>query len=88
MAGLTPEFPKIYLDLGYVEANLKATGPVDILSDYRKYREYIKGGDESNEEALEDFEEFCRTVGAQVHGNKDADIVFRQQGKKRDLDPE
>ena len=43
MAGLTPLFPDIYLNLGYVEASLKATGPVDILSDYRKYRQYIMG---------------------------------------------
>ena len=75
MAGLTPLFPKIYLNLGYVEANLKATGPVDILSDYRKYRQFIMGEDEDHEEALYDFEEFCRTVGAQVWSNKEADVV-------------
>ena len=66
MAGLTPLFPDIYLNLGYVEANLKATGPVDILSDYKKYSQYIMGEDMQHEEALGDFEEFCRTVGAQV----------------------
>ena len=75
MAGLTPLFPDIYLNLGYVEANLKATGPVDILSDYRKYRQFIMGEEERYEEALYDFEEFCRTVGAQVWANKEADVV-------------
>ena len=70
MAGLTPLFPDIYLNLGYVEANLKATGPVDILSDYKKYSQYIMGEDMQYEEALCDFEEFCRTVGAQVLTNQ------------------
>eukprot|EP00090_Calanus_glacialis_P007925 TRINITY_DN16316_c0_g1_i1.p1 TRINITY_DN16316_c0_g1~~TRINITY_DN16316_c0_g1_i1.p1 ORF type:complete len:931 (+),score=202.36 TRINITY_DN16316_c0_g1_i1:124-2793(+) len=75
MAGMTQQFPEIYLDLGYIEANLKATGPVDLLSDYRKYSEQIMGESGQHEEALSDFEEFCRTVGAKVSANKDADII-------------
>ena len=75
MGGLTPLFPDIYLNLGYVEANLKATGPVDILSDYRKYKMFIMGEDFEHEEALQDFEDFCRTAGAKMQGNNDTDIV-------------
>ena len=36
-------FPQIYLDLSFVEAMLKANGPVDLLNDYRKYEEHIMG---------------------------------------------
>ena len=75
MAGMTQLFPEIYLDLGYIEANLKATGPVDLLSDYRRYHDQIMGEGGQHEEALSDFEEFCRTVGAKVSANKDADII-------------
>ena len=75
MAGMDQLFPEIYLDLGYIEVNLKATGPVDLLSDYRKYSEQIMGESGQHTEALSDFEEFCRTVGAKVSSNKDADII-------------
>ena len=56
MAGMTQQFPEIYLDLGYIEANLKATGPVDLLSYYRRYHEQIMGESGHHEDALSDFE--------------------------------
>ena len=71
LAGLTPLFSDIYLDLGFVEANLKATGPVDLLSDYKRYREYIIGEAMEHDDALTDFEEFCRTVGSQAKIKKE-----------------
>ena len=36
-------FSKIYLDLGFVEAMLKATSSVDLLNDYKRYGEHIIG---------------------------------------------
>ncbi len=36
-------FPEIYLNLGFVESMLKASGPVDLLNDYKKYEEHIMG---------------------------------------------
>ncbi len=36
-------FPKIYLDLSFVEAMLKATSSVDLLNDYKRYGEQIIG---------------------------------------------
>lgn len=36
-------FPKIFLDLSFVEAVLKANGPVDLLNDYKKYEDQIMG---------------------------------------------
>ena len=36
-------FPKIYLDLKFILAKLRATGPSDLLNDYRKYVDYISG---------------------------------------------
>ena len=36
-------FPKIYLDLGFIEAMLKATSSVDLLNDYKRYGEHIIG---------------------------------------------
>ena len=36
-------FPKIYLELSFVGAMLKANGPVDLLNDYKKFEEQIMG---------------------------------------------
>ena len=36
-------FPKIYLDLNFVESMLKATSSVDLLNDYKRYGEQIIG---------------------------------------------
>ena len=74
-AGLASLFPDIFLDLGYVEANLKAGVAVELLANYRKYGVEIMGARGEREEALADFEEFCRVVGAQVGGSPGADIV-------------
>jgi len=75
MAGMESLFPDIYLDLGYVEAMLKAVGPVDLLNDYRKYGHIIAGEEDQHDEALADFEEFARTVGVAVSSRTDADII-------------
>jgi apoptotic protease-activating factor len=42
-AQMMSEFPKLYLDLDFVGAKLKVTGPGDILVDYKKYRVFIIG---------------------------------------------
>lgn len=34
-------FPKIYLNLQFISAKLRATGPSDLLNDYRKYEDFI-----------------------------------------------
>ena len=44
----------------------RATGPVELLSDYRKYGHLIQGMDGQHAETLADFAEFCRTVGSKV----------------------
>lgn len=36
-------FPKIYLNLGFVESMMKATSSVDLLNDYKRYGEHIIG---------------------------------------------
>lgn len=36
-------FPRIYLNLSFVENMLKASGPVDLLNDYKKYEQHIMG---------------------------------------------
>jgi hypothetical protein len=38
------EFPKLYLDLEFIGAKLKVTGPGDLLVDYKKYGSFITGG--------------------------------------------
>ena len=40
-AQMLSEFPGLYLDLEFVGAKLKATGPADLLVDYKKYRTLI-----------------------------------------------
>ena len=40
-AQMWSEFPELYLDLEFVGAKLKATGPGDLLVDYKKYRKFI-----------------------------------------------
>jgi hypothetical protein len=47
-AQMWSEFPGLYLDLEFVGAKLKATGPGDLLVDYKKYRRFITR-DVSNE---------------------------------------
>ena len=74
-AGMHQLFPDIYLDLGFVEASLKATGPVDLLADYRKYGAAIAGTEGQHGETLADFAEFCRTVGTKVSSSPEADTV-------------
>ena len=74
-AGMLQLFPEIYLDLGFVEASLKATGPVDLLADYRKYGAAIAGTESQHAETLADFAEFCRTVGTKVSASPEADTV-------------
>lgn len=34
-------FPRIYLNLSFISSKLRATGPSDLLNDFRKYRDYI-----------------------------------------------
>ena len=36
-------FPSVYLNLSFVESMLKASGPVDLLNDYKKYERHIMG---------------------------------------------
>jgi len=42
-AEYTEMFPKAYLNLHFISAKLRATGPSDLLNDYRKYGDYISG---------------------------------------------
>lgn len=42
-AEYTEYFPRVYLDLPFISAKLRATGPSDLLSDFRKYKDYILG---------------------------------------------
>ena len=34
-------FPKLYFDLDFVGTKLRVTGPSDLLSDYRKYGDFL-----------------------------------------------
>ena len=43
-AEYTHLFPEIYLNLDFISAKLRATGPSDLLNDFRKYEDYIRGG--------------------------------------------
>lgn len=40
-AEYTEFFPLVYLNLSFVSAKLRATGPSDLLNDFRKYKDYI-----------------------------------------------
>ena len=62
-------FPKIYLDLSFVEALLKSSSctSVDLLNDYKRYEEYLIGYNEEYIDMLQDFEAFTRTIGAFVN---------------------
>jgi APAF-1 helical domain len=41
--GCSHLFPQIYLNLNFIAAKLRATGPSDLLNDFRKYVDYISG---------------------------------------------
>lgn len=68
-------FPKIYLDLSFVEAMLKATSSVDLLNDYKRYGDQIIGLNDEYLQDLEDYEAFARTVGALVSTTQHTDII-------------
>ncbi len=68
-------FPRIYLDLGFIEAVLKANGPVDLLNDFKKYEDQIMGESKEFMEELNDYESFARTVGAVVNTAPQSDII-------------
>ena len=40
-AEYTEFFPRVNLNLSFVSAKLRATGPSDLLNDFRKYKDYI-----------------------------------------------
>ena len=40
-AEYTELFPRVYLNLSFISAKLHATGPSDLLNDFRKYKDYI-----------------------------------------------
>jgi hypothetical protein len=42
-AEMWSEFPNLYLDLEFIGAKLKVTGPGDLLVDYKKYSRFITG---------------------------------------------
>ncbi|KAJ9575328.1 hypothetical protein L9F63_025720, partial [Diploptera punctata] len=74
-AEMWSEFPKLYLDLEFIGAKLKITGPGDLLVDYKKYRKHITAGDENREAVFEDFERFIRSHGLDLHRFQDIDII-------------
>ncbi|KDR14803.1 Apoptotic protease-activating factor 1 [Zootermopsis nevadensis] len=69
------EFPKLYLDLEFIGAKLKVTGPLHILVDYRKYSAFIVGDDEHLTSVLQDFEQFVQSRGLDLHKYQNTDIV-------------
>jgi len=62
-AEYTHLFSEIYLNLDFISAKLRATGPSDLLNDFRKYEDYIRGGSEENLPRMEDYTRFIRTSG-------------------------
>ncbi|XP_037087040.1 apoptotic protease-activating factor 1-like isoform X3 [Pollicipes pollicipes] len=60
-AGRYELFPSLYFSLAFVGNKLRATGPSDLLNDYRKYAAFLdQGGKDSRRR---DFENFVRTAG-------------------------
>ncbi|PSN50314.1 hypothetical protein C0J52_10118 [Blattella germanica] len=68
-------FPKLYLDLEFVGAKLKYTGPGDVLVDYKKYNQLITNGGELHKAILRDFERFVQKHGLDLHKYHDMDII-------------
>uniref|UniRef100_A0A1B6CRK5 APAF-1 helical domain-containing protein n=1 Tax=Clastoptera arizonana TaxID=38151 RepID=A0A1B6CRK5_9HEMI len=70
-------FPKLYLEnLEFIEAKLRAVGPADLLSDYKKYREYItEKWDLKNMDKIRDFEWFVEWAGQSIKRLDHVDIV-------------
>ncbi|KAK0169016.1 hypothetical protein PV327_002765 [Microctonus hyperodae] len=55
------EFPKIYLDLNFLQAKIHNSGINDLLIDYQIYRKYITNHDESMEENVLNLENFVQS---------------------------
>lgn len=62
-AEYTELFPQIYLNLPFISAKLRATGPSDLLNDFRKYKDYISEASGRNSQRVEDYTHFIRTCG-------------------------
>lgn len=74
-AQMWSEFPELYLDLEFVGAKLKATGPGDLLVDYKKYHRLITRDDKELVAVLQDCEQFVQLRGVDVHKYQDLDVV-------------
>ncbi|XP_043203417.1 apoptotic protease-activating factor 1-like isoform X5 [Amphibalanus amphitrite] len=66
-------FPRFYFDLGFVGNKLRVTGPSDLLSDFRKYGEFLDRDSNDNITRRIDFENFVRTAGHRAAGLSKAD---------------
>ncbi|XP_046440097.1 apoptotic protease-activating factor 1-like isoform X2 [Daphnia pulex] len=74
-AEYTEFFPRVYLNLSFVSAKLRATGPSDLLNDFRKYKDYISEISGRNSQRVEDYMHFIRTCGHIVVHCRHLDIV-------------
>lgn len=61
-AGRHQLFAQLYFSLPFIGAKLRATGTSDLLSDFRKYAEFIDMG-AGNDARRRDYENFVRTAG-------------------------
>ncbi|XP_015609645.1 apoptotic protease-activating factor 1 isoform X2 [Cephus cinctus] len=59
LAELYDEFPKLYLDLNFIQAKIDEAGLSDTLIDLKRYRKYItNNGNEELEKKISDLERF------------------------------
>jgi len=68
-------FPQIYLNLLFVGEKLRLCGPADLLTDLRKYREFIAGETEERTRLFDEIQGFAELVGYVKYGQEDVDIV-------------
>lgn len=54
-------FPKIFLDFGFLDQKLRATGLPNTIGDLKLYRQLITGGNTKSEQLLDELLQFLKS---------------------------
>ncbi|GLG98574.1 Transcription initiation factor TFIID subunit 5 [Gryllus bimaculatus] len=74
-AGEWQLFETIFLDLKFIQSKLRATGPADVIGDFRKYENQIINGNIGNNEKISDIVKFIQVHGLDLYKYQNLDIV-------------
>lgn len=68
-------FPKIFLDFGFLEQKLRATGLPNTIGDLKLYRQLITGGTPRKETLLDELLQFLKSSEEMVCKSQDTSLL-------------